>query len=236
VSCDAAGANTHSSASQLFANFAGGDYRLNPGSPAVDSGSIDPLAAGESATDLLGSPRVLDGNADCVARRDKGAYELTGHACGAAGAGLADTTPPVLDRLSMTARRFGVGRKRTALSITRRKRTPVGTAFRYRLSEAATVTIAIERARPGRRVRSHGRRRCMKPTRRNRAGRPCTRYKRVGTLTRRVQAGRIRTPFTGRLGRKPLKPGKHRATLRAKDTAGNRSQKPRRISFTVVTR
>lgn len=237
LSCDAAGGNTASSANDLFANLATGDYRLKAGSPAVDSGSLDPLAAGESATDLLGSARVLDGNGDCVARRDKGAYELTGQSCQASGgAGLADTTRPLLDQLSMTARRFWVGHKRTALSIARRKRTRVGTAFRYRVSEPATVTIAIERALAGRRVRSHGKRRCVKPSRQNRAARPCTRYKRVGTLTRRVQGGRIRTPFSGRLGRKPLKPGMHRATLRARDTAGNRSRIPRRISFTVVSR
>jgi hypothetical protein len=236
VACDAAGGNTHSSPSQLFADITIGDYRLKPGSPAVDSGSLDPLAVGESPTDLLGSARVLDGNGDCVARRDKGAYELTGAACGTAGAGPADTTAPLLDRLSMSARRFRVGRKPTAPSLTRRKRTPVGTVFRYRMSEAATVTIAIERALPGRLVRSHGRRRCVKPKRRNRAARPCKRYKLAGTLIRTVQAGRIRTPFTGRLGRKPLKPGKHRATLRAKDATGNRSQKARRISFTVVRR
>ena len=53
------------------------DRHLTFGSPAVDAG--DPV--GSSLTDLDDAPRVVDGNADCAARRDMGAYELQTGAC-----------------------------------------------------------------------------------------------------------------------------------------------------------
>jgi hypothetical protein len=76
--CGPAGDNTFSTPSDLFVNATGGDYHLkaSPLSPAVDTGSSAALDAGESTTDLDGHPRVADGNFDCTARRDKGAYEL----------------------------------------------------------------------------------------------------------------------------------------------------------------
>jgi hypothetical protein len=55
------------SADPLFADRAGGDYRLTHLSPAVDAGDS---AAGAAARDLLGSPRILG------AAVDLGAYEL----------------------------------------------------------------------------------------------------------------------------------------------------------------
>ena len=58
-----------------------------------------------------------------------------------------------------------------------------------------------------------------------------TRFK----LRRATVAGRNRVAFSGKVGRKRLKPGRHRATLRAVDAAGNRSA-PRRIRFRVVRR
>jgi hypothetical protein len=72
------GGNASSATSALFVNAASGDYHLktSPLSPAIDTGSSAALAAGESTTDLDGNPRVADGNFDCTARRDRGAYEL----------------------------------------------------------------------------------------------------------------------------------------------------------------
>jgi hypothetical protein len=51
------------------------NWHLRDGSAAIDTGSPAPLAAGESATDLDGNPRVLNGDGSCPAVRDKGAYE-----------------------------------------------------------------------------------------------------------------------------------------------------------------
>ena len=56
-----------------FANAAGGDYRLTPGSPVIDHG--DPAAAGPTL-DLDGKARVVDGDGNGTAVRDMGAYEL----------------------------------------------------------------------------------------------------------------------------------------------------------------
>ena len=68
---------------------------------------------------------------------------------------VADLTSPSVTGFSI-ARRFRVGSKPTAKVVQRRKRVKRGSAFRYRLSEIATVTITIERARRGRRVGGSG--------------------------------------------------------------------------------
>ena len=68
----------------------------------------------------------------------------------------ADKKAPRISRLSMTRRRFRVGlagaaaaRRVPQASARKRRRTPRGTAFRFRLSENATVRIAIEAPAPG---------------------------------------------------------------------------------------
>jgi uncharacterized delta-60 repeat protein len=139
----------------------------------------------------------------------------------------ADTTPPRLFA-SLTHKRFRVGRGRSPFGARRHRRAPVGTTFRYRLSEAARVTIRLERALPG--VRRG--KRCVKPTRR-RHGKRCTRFKRVGRLVRESPKGRSRVPFNGRIKRRALRRGKYRAVLRAVDAAGNKSA-ARKLNFRVV--
>jgi hypothetical protein len=80
VACGTAEHNIHQPPAVLFANVPAADYQLRPGSPAVDAGSPGPLPADESSGDVAGTPRVLDGNLDCQARTDMGAYELLGFA------------------------------------------------------------------------------------------------------------------------------------------------------------
>jgi hypothetical protein len=72
-------------ADPLFTSDLQSDFSLRPGSPAIDSAYSPPLAPGESATDLNGNPRVLDGNGDGIAARDMGAFEAPA---------IPDTTPP----------------------------------------------------------------------------------------------------------------------------------------------
>ena len=56
----------------------------------------------------------------------------------------------------------------------------------------------------------------------------------MGTLVRRkTKAGANKVPFTGRLGKRALRPGKYRATLVATDVSGRRS-KPVSVAFTVL--
>jgi streptogramin lyase len=146
------------------------------------------------------------------------------------------TTPPVanvapvVSGLSVTPRRFRVAKGRTALTAARRKAVPAGTKIRFTLSEAATVRLAIERKVAGRKRGD----KCVKPTRALRSAKRCPRWVKSGTLTRRdLAAGKRSVKFSGRIGRKALKPGVYRVTVVATDSAGAKST-PRRSRFTVV--
>lgn len=59
-----------------FADAAGGDFRLLPGSPLVDAGDPAFAPAAGSDRDLDGGPRLADGDGDCTPRVDVGAFEL----------------------------------------------------------------------------------------------------------------------------------------------------------------
>ena len=144
-----------------------------------------------------------------------------------------DRTAPSVSRLSVTNSRFAVGRKPTARSSGKgraRRGAPRGTIFRFRLSEAATVRFVLEQARTGRRVGK----KCRPATRRLRNRPRCTRYVKAGTLLRRnLRSGVRRVAFSGRVGRKALRLGGHRAALSATDAARNRSR-ARRVGFRIV--
>ena len=71
-----------------------------------------------------------------------------------------------------------------------------GTRVGYGLSEPATVTLRVQRVG------------ARKP---------------AGTLRRTGRAGANRVGFSGRIGRRALRPGRYRLTVHALDTAGNRS-------------
>ena len=131
---------------------------------------------------------------------------------------------------SMTNRRFRTTSKITPVTA-KRKRAPRGTAFNYTLSEAATLTIAIERSAKGRRVKG----KCRRRTKGNKGKRRCTLYISAGKLTRTGKAGVNKAPFSGRIGKRALKSGRYRAKLQATDAAGNAS-KTRTLSFTIVKR
>ncbi len=92
----------------------------------------------------------------------------------------------------------------------RRGKPPLGTTLSYRLSAAARVVFTIERARQGRRVKGA----CRKPTRANRARRPCTRWVAVGRFGVDGKAGANTIRFAGKVGGKPLPPGSYRIRAR----------------------
>jgi hypothetical protein len=102
----------------------------------------------------------------------------------------------------------------------------------YRLSEPASARFTVQRARPGRRSGK----RCAKPRRSNRGGKRCTRWVRVrGSFTHAGQAGSNSFRFTGRVGGRKLRLGRHRLVLVATDAAGNRSAAVR-ATFRIVPR
>jgi hypothetical protein len=139
---------------------------------------------------------------------------------------VADTVPPrFTSSLRLERARF------RAAAARKRKSTPAGSGFRFSLSEPAAVTIALTRARPGRRSG----RRCVPPSARNRRAGRCTRYVAAGSLSIAASQGPNRLAFSGRVRRRKLAPGSYRATATARDRAGNVS-KTSVAGFTIVSR
>jgi FG-GAP-like repeat len=113
-----------------------------------------------------------------------------------------DVTKPVLSGLKLSRKRFKVGRKPTARSAAK-----AGTKIRYRLSEAATVRLTIQR---------RGK-------------------KKKYVLRRKGKSGANSVAFSGRVGKKRLRAGRYRLTVTATDAAGNVSAK-RTLRFRIVNR
>jgi hypothetical protein len=123
----------------------------------------------------------------------------------------ADRAAPKLTGLSVRPRNF-----RTR----RRAGRPAGTTVRFKLSEAATVRLGLERRTTGRRVGGG----CVRQTRSNRSRRSCVRYVVVrGVVARSLAAGAVSVRFNGRLGGKRVATGRYRLVLVATDAAGNAS-------------
>ncbi len=72
--CDSTSHPGNISVDPQFVNAAGGDYHLQASSPVIDVGiNSQPNAL---QTDYDGNSRILDGNNDCIATIDLGAYEV----------------------------------------------------------------------------------------------------------------------------------------------------------------
>jgi hypothetical protein len=210
-SATAPGSGTNLTADPLFD---AGAFTLQSGSPLIDRGDPSVVTAGE--LDLAGNPRAAG------LAPDIGAYELQPPSPPPPPANSA----PSLTHLSMTNKAFApVGAHASA----RHKKVKRGTTFRYQLSEAAAVTIVIERKASGRRAGK----RCVKPNRKNRKHHGCKRWIRAGTLRAAEASGSQSTAFTGRFGRHALPRGRYRARIRAKDALGALSAE-RRLAFRVV--
>ena len=139
-----------------------------------------------------------------------------------------DTTAPDVTGLALSRTRFRLGGALPKVAAVR-----TGTSIRFTISEAATARLRFRRFAPGRLVGG----RCVKPTRRNRSRRRCTRIVAVrGSVSLPVQAGARRIRFAGRLSpRRRLTPGRYRLILTATDAAGNVST-PDRVRFRLLPR
>jgi virginiamycin B lyase len=127
-----------------------------------------------------------------------------------------DATAPVITGVSVLPKSFAVGKKQTALAA---KKTPVGTNFKFTLSEAASVELKMEKRLPGKR---HGVA-CVKPRRELNSKKNCVRYRTAGVLNRISAIGANTVPFSGRIGKRALSPGRYRLSVTATDAAGNAS-------------
>jgi hypothetical protein len=143
-------------------------------------------------------------------------------------AGFADTPPSAMS-LGFAKRTFRAASKGGSTS---RKKAPVGSRVRYRLDKASTARFTIERRAPGRK-KGHS---CVKPTKKNRKAKHCTRYVKLkGSFSRTSTAGLNSFRFTGRLRGKKLRPARYRLVMVATDAAKNKS-KPKRAKFRIVLR
>ena len=186
--------------------FAGPELlSLAPNSPLIDRGDPSIVESGE--LDSKGTPRSLDGNRDCVAAPDIGAFEVAGQSA-ACPPKVADAVP-VVSGFGISNKTFAPRGKKPA-KASRVKR---GTKFTYSLSEPAQVAIKIERRKPGK-------------------GRP--KFAKVTSIGGQQRSGKDSTPFSGKVKGKPLKPGKYRATIVATDAAGQASA-PHQLSFTILS-
>jgi hypothetical protein len=98
----------------------------------------------------------------------------------------------------------------------------------YRLSEAATLTMKVQRVKKGRKVRG----KCRKQTAANRARKACKRYVKVGTVRTQGVAGLNQVKAPKRVGGRKLAKGRYRLTVTARDSAGNVSA-TKRIAYRV---
>jgi hypothetical protein len=116
-----------------------------------------------------------------------------------------DVTAPVIGGVKVKPR-----------SVKRGKRATVS----FTLSEAASVKLTVARKSAGRKVRG----KCVKPTRKNRRQKRCSRFVTTKTVTVAAKAGanQVRLP--------KLNAGSYRITLDARDAAGNKAS-PRRVTL-----
>jgi hypothetical protein len=153
-----------------------------------------------SATDRDGASRFQ------LAAPDIGAYEAATKGAPQPGDPAADVTAPGLSALRASGKRRGAAKAS------------------FTLGEAATVTVKLQRAKAGKRKGG----RCVKPTRKLRKAKSCTRLLSVATAVKTLPAGAA----TVKLGRK-LTAGRYRISVVARDAAGN-AAKPSVKGFRIA--
>lgn len=205
-----------------------GSPAVNAGNP-VEPGSDDfppaPATVACRETDQRRTQRPVDGRCDIGAVEGASAKPADPPVTPKPIVTLpkADTTKPSLSKLGLSPSSFKA--KASGGSVT----TKGGTKVSFTLSEAATVKFTVQRRTTGRRSGS----KCVKPTKKNRSKKRCTRYVNVsGSITRAGVAGANSFRFSGRLRNKKLAVGRYRLNGVATDAAKNASKTIRK-TFTV---
>ncbi len=240
--------NASGAAAEVWACNAGTSYPLivrgavrpsadAPWQPAVDISEVEggfPAVAiapdgsvtaiwGQTAFTTPGPPPGLYVSRYETARISPGAPQT--NACASPAAPSA--AGPVLSHVHMSHARFRAGRAATAITAA----LPVGTDFLFHLSVPAGVRIELLRVATGQR---RGRT-CVSPTRRGggRHAPTCQLLLGSGTLSRRSeQAGADRVAFSGRVGRRSLRPGAYVGRLVAVGAGG--ASQAAALRFTIV--
>jgi hypothetical protein len=167
------------------------------------------------------------------------------------------TARPSIQNASLSPTRFAVAKGSTPVVAAAGRKVRRGSKVRFRLAEAANVTLTVKRATKGVKLRRKGKRRCVTASRANvralrrqlrkqlgsaatprhlaRAVRKaaCLLYVRRGRLRRHGSAGANTVRFTGRMGRRALRLGRYRLELVAEER-GVRSA-TRRLGFRIVS-
>jgi hypothetical protein len=220
---------------------------LAPGSAAIDQ--VPVTGANCPPADQRGIARPQ------FAACDIGAFELAPTPAGG------DTVAPTVSHVSVSPRTFAVGPKPTPAAA-KRRRPAKGTTIAFQVSEAAQMKLSFQRKLPGITLKNtSGKKRCVAATRRSKRtllaqvksrlgskGRGpgaaarikralrkarCARFATKGALSRSAKVGANTVAFSGRVGRKALRPGDYRVRVTGTDTAGNHSR-PAAAAFRVV--
>jgi hypothetical protein len=137
---------------------------------------------------------------------------------------------PGTPRLSLVSQSHRRWRERTGHATRTGPRLPFGTTFKFKLDQAARVTLSFSRQASGRKVHD----RCVAPTRRNRRARACKRALAPQSLGIAARPGQTRFLFDGHVTpRRRLAAGTYVVTISAVNAAGKRSA-PARLTFTIV--
>jgi hypothetical protein len=140
----------------------------------------------------------------------------------------ATDTVPELSAVKLAALRFRAARSGAAITAS-----PIGTKVSFSLSEAATVTVRVERQTTGRLIG----RTCRALTRKNSKAKKCVRFVQLGGTEKIAgKTGSNAFRFTGRWTRKALALGAYRLRLSAADATGHVSAAKTSPAFKIVRR
>jgi streptogramin lyase len=203
--------------------------RFEYGTTSAYGGFTTSVDAGSGSTDIAMSAKLTGLEPNTTYHYRALATNPTGTSVGA-DATFATLPLPIVFSSRVDPKTWRRGSKLPEIS--RRRRAPVGTKIKFSLSRAASVQLAFNSKKPGRKIKG----KCRRKTRSNRKARRCTRLVFAGQLSFSGHAGNNSVRFQGRLSRsKRLKPGRYQLRVTATDATAP-TPSSRTASFTIVKR